>query len=926
MSGFKKFILSIVLFPAISCYANNPVFSTLSVENGLSGTHVKAIYQDSDGYMWFGTIEGLDRWDGYEIRPFIGNFPSGPQNINCLFEDTKKNLWIGTERGIYLKKYGGSAIIAVIPDSLKVRVTCILEANSGEIAFGTDQGVLLLEPMTLVNRRILFSEDPADPVNRLTGMLKDFNGNIWIATQGGLIRMQKNSDVFEIIRNISTGQGNMFSAITLSNDKIFLGTRSSGLVNFNISDGSFSKVSGLDNKIILCLASGDNNIYIGTDGGGLNILDLKTSNVSFLLHDPSNPATIGSNSVYSFLSGSNGHIWIGTFSAGVSHGRSQNLQFSVYTPQKNNILLNKSIRSFYFPDSRSKLLGSREGFYFISEGEGSDNVQFYKTDPDNKGLRTNIILSIYNYENKILVGTYGGGVIEFNPNNKRFKNFLNEPYFLNGFVYYFEKDKSGDLWIATLNGLYCYHHENHVLDHFTTLNSSLTGNEVFSLLFDSEERLWVGMINGLNLFSTDGPGLTPIDSFDYKQVNFKINYLYEDSGKNVWICTETGGLFRFDKKTGKFDRFTEEEGLSGNSVCAIIESSPGVYWISTLRGLCKMTVSSIEKYSVSDGLPGLAFTPAAVYKEDDGNLWFGNELGLVYFYPDSIKKIPQNVPVQITDFLLSGKILEPDPLGYLKQPLETTEEIVLPGKQNSIGFRFAALNYIDAADNRYEYKLEGENENWQSSGNSNQAIFENLKPGKYVFCVKPEGEPEGSESVKKIRIIIKSQLLSHPIFITVVSILALLGSVLLYSRFRKQSEVINRFKEENKPHEKYERSRLNDALCEEIILKLKEYMEKDKPYLDGNLKLADVANKIGCPAYALSQVLNLKMNQSFTDYINNYRIEEVKKRMVDLDMSKYKLLTIAKDCGFNSKTSFHRIFKNLTGFTPAEYISSVKKS
>ena len=283
--------------------------------------------------------------------------------------------------------------------------------------------------------------------------------------------------------------------------------------------------------------------------------------------------------------------------------------------------------------------------------------------------------------------------------------------------------------------------------------------------------------------------------------------------------------------------------------------------------------------------------------------------------------------IRLTDFYLFGKSVQPGTESVLKQCIESTDAITLNDRSNSIGFRFVAFNYINPGDNDYQYKLEGFDKDWRNNGSRNTVFYEKLNPGSYIFRVRNTEESDANSTNNlSVSIIIRPSFFKSPFFISFL-LLFLVGGTWLILKYIKNLQNEGR-KLLDLPHksEKYKGLKIPENESSRIIRELKKYMEEQRPYLNAELKLADLSNGINYPAHEISQVLNQDLHLSFYDFVNSYRIEEVKKRMADKSYEKYTFIAIAEQCGFNSKTSFYRIFKNETGKTPADYQKEIKKS
>lgn len=927
MNWFGKLSLVFTLcsFQFLSL-GNNLSFSKLSVENGLSNNQVNAIYKDSYGFMWFGTIEGLDRYDGVEIRPFSQKFPETVENVYAISEDSEKQIWVGTSTGLFYRNLQLDKFerVPLVKEAIVVKSLAFLSDSC--LCVGTANGLFLVNPKTRNSERILLNQDISSNENYISGIFPDNHGNCWLATHSGLLRYSLDTKKKDIFRNNLFPQDgyNSFTSLCNIGNKIYLGTSFTGVVEFDLSTKVFSSEFNIDNKIVLSISTdGRERLFVGTDGGGLKVINVRTKEIKNIVNQEDNPASLSSNSIYSFYLDKNERYWIGTYSGGVDFSRSFVRSFKLHPVTTKSPEANKSIRSFYFAPDGSQYFGTRNGFIQV---EKSGEASFFQVNSNNTaGLRSNIILSVYPYRGDILLGTYGGGISLFSPSDKRIKPFLNNSIFNIGNTYAFETDNAGNLWIATFSGVYRYSPVTKQIINFNKQNSGLPSDEIFELTFDSKGRIWVGTMSGFSVFNVKSDHLEKLNLPDVEGNTFKVNYIYEDQVGNVWICTERGGLFVIDQGLAQVKIFHETEGLSDNSVCAILESNTGEYWISTLKGFCKYSSKNkrFTRFSLSDGLPSLVFTPASAYLSKDETLYFGNEKGLISFNSAEIEGSLKSETIRLTDFYLFGKAVIPGPESALKRPIESTTLIRLSNWSNSIGFRFVSLNYINPADNNYEYKLEGLDKDWKNNGNSSTVFYEKLKPGNYTFKVRNANEPEeNSVSVASVNIQVQRSLFVSPFFFGLLFVLLSAGGFLLWKYIvrLKQKGLIQ---VQPVKAEKYKGTKIPEKQSSAIINEMKRVMVEKKPYLNAEFKLADLASEINCSLHEISQVLNQDLNQSFPDFVNRYRVEEVKKRLEDKAYDRFTFFAIAQQCGFNSKTSFYRIFKNETGKTPADYVKDL---
>jgi ligand-binding sensor domain-containing protein/AraC-like DNA-binding protein len=927
----RKTVLLLVLsgcFFVQQTIAQQYSFRSISVEDGLANNLVKCIYKDKVGFVWIGTLEGLDRFDGVEIKSYTKTVFGNRISVNALCEDPKGCLWIGTETSLYKFDKLTESGAKINLDAVSVKVLALHNGTNNTLYVGTNNGLYLYNRNNGEIKHFPLGEKLH--LVSVTGFAGDTLGNLWLSTSSGLVCFSpaNNSLVHYYCSGNTDEACNTFTGISMVGDNIYLGTKVRGLMVFNRSSKKINPFGSIGNDLILSVSGdGKDRVFAGTDGGGLKVIEVKNKLVETIMHDDDDPYSITSNAVYSFLCDDRNTFWVGTFSAGLSYSQNFSRKFKSFPVFAKYRSQNKSIRSLYFDADGTKFIGTRDGFLYVNKQP--ERLYSFRSGSDvSTTLRSNIILSLFPYKDKLLVGTYGGGISVFDKKTNKFAVFLDIPDFRKGCIYGFTTDNTGCLWIATLNGIFKYNSVSKQLDHFTAENSGLRSNEVFSLKIDSKGRIWVGTMNGFCLFDPAQRKCLPNAIPKAVNNSYKTTFIFEDSKHNIWFCTETGGLFCFDNSLTHFSNFTINDGLPDNSVCAIAESKTGDLWISTLKGFCRFSpgLNKFRNYNLVDGLPGLAFNPAACYITPSGQMWWGNEKGLVFFHPDSLSDNGYVPPIKIIGLFISGKEIIKGGQPPLTQSVETTSEIYLSNRQNNISFRFVALNYTNPLDNQYACKLEGYDNNWRSLGNQNRVNYGGLPSGKYLFKVRlMSSDDTKAENSCQITVIVKPSFFKTPYFILLLLTIVGIGVWLrgIYLGMVRKNKVVPKIDE---VHDKYKGSKVPEDVGIAIQNALLTYMTDKKPFLNPDLKLADLAEEIGYSVHEISQVLNQYINQNFADFVNNYRVEEVKIRVMDKSYAKFTLIAIAQQCGFNSKTSFFRVFKKNTGKTPADFFRDSKEN
>ncbi|MBS2098700.1 two-component regulator propeller domain-containing protein [Carboxylicivirga linearis] len=910
--GYSRILFALlILFLPYGLRAQINSFKKIRVEDGLSSNYIKSVHIDEFGYVWLATLEGLDRFDGVTIRSFSEKFPTNKVSINCFANDPDKGIWFGSDDQLFYWDFINPFFESYQIVTNENKIKCLISSPADtSIYIGTSKGVSKINVQTKAIQQVV-----NEGVITSTYLSAD-KTKLYIASlDKGLIEydIARNTTGYYATNNFGGG----LVAITGYLENLVLATDTKQLFLFDTDSKKITELPVIVNDYILTLTFDlvNNNLCIGTDGGGLILYNIDSKTSKLISHDSSNPSSLSSNSIYSVLVDADGRFWIGSYAAGLNYSNRINGSIKVSSKVGELFIGQQSIRSFYFGKHNLKMIGTRDGLFVSNPDKGIS--KFYRKD-DVDALRSDIILSFYPLtENNILVGTYGGGISLYDVASDELINYRTEKDFLSGAIYGIVKDANNVRWILSLNGLYKIDGSGEA-QVFTESNSDIISNQLYAGYIDSKNRLWLGSMIGTAIYdiSTGIPkrivtaiGL-PLD----KTVAF-----FEDSKSNIWVSTEKGGLDQVSSDLNKIQAYKQTDGLVNNSISSVAESPEGVLWVATLKGLSRFDVEHkvFQSYSLSDGLPGLAFNPNAVMNSisEDGQLWFGNEKGLVHFQPDSLIKDPIRKKVLITDIFVNGnRFIASDEKGA-KEPVEELSYLNLKGAENNLGFRFVALNYYAQSDNVYLYRLKGEDDNWKVLKGDNQVFYQSLKAGKYVFevCLAKGNESPDLNTIRQLKVTISPVFYRNPFWQAVIVLAVLLIILWMGYNIKKGKP---KEKEETK---KYESSRLTSEKSQAMLEKISQFIIQKELYLNVDLKIADLAKELGCSSNEISQSINQNLHITFNEFINGFRVKKVIELMGNPEYSKFTLVALAQNCGFNSKTSFYRIFKKETGYTPAEY-------
>lgn len=796
----SKFILLVISFVAsyTSIYAQTQEirFERLTVEDGLSQNSVNAIVQDHEGFMWFGTQDGLNRYDGYVFTVFKHGYADSnslsDNFISSLIEDGSGVLWIGTHKGLnrfdkatnnfkhYFHIFNdttdvGNNIINVIYEDLSKNFW--VGTNNGLFKFDRTSEQLVAYPYRLDDHFI--SSNIA-----VNAIYEDRARSLWIGTNEGLKRLDRESGKFISFKN-------------------------------NIHDAN-----SLSGNIVLSIGEdGQNNLWVGTTEG-LNRWNIQNGNFARFKHEPSSGHELCDNLVNTIFVDNTGIVWTGTGTR-VSHkgsggGLCCKSPADEWTHYSHNnadpySLSDNNILAIYQDRSGVLWLGTHlGGINRYSRYRNKLGYKHYSSYRENRA-ELNVAMSFLDEQGIFFVGTYGEGLHKFHDRNKLVKVYSHKPFdpqsISNNEIKVIYRDRSNDIWVGTNEGLNKY---ISTLDGWTSYKNkldalnSINSNHIRTILEDRSNALWIGTDEGLNLFDKKKETFTRFEHDPGKPNSIsgnRINALCQDNLGNLWIGTLDGGLNRLDRKTNKFisyrhnplnanslisDRilslaadkngniwigtfgqgldcfnfendefkhYTEKDGLPNEVINGILLDDHDNVWISTNKGISKFTPplgSALEgesnppnplfkgerrgvfrNYDVSDGLQSNEFNQGAAYKNKRGEMFFGGVNGFNVFHPDSIKDNAYIPPVVITSFKKFNEEFS------LPTAVTDTKELELSYRDYFFSFEFAALDFTAPLKNRYAYKMEGFDKDWNYTDAKRRfATYTNLNPGEYIFKVK----------------------------------------------------------------------------------------------------------------------------------------------------------------------------------------------
>ncbi|WP_366186139.1 two-component regulator propeller domain-containing protein [Flavobacterium ovatum] len=731
--------------------SDNLKFKHFSSKEGLSQSSVITIFQDSKGYIWFGTRDGLNKFDGNKFTIYRSNYRDNKSLSNSwvtsIYEDSKGILWIGTKDG--LNKYNASK------DNFKQyhasnkgnsisnnEIWGITEISPQVLMVSTSKGMSKLNTKTDVFNHWFHDLKNKNSIsdNRTRGFLNTKDGRLWIMTVNAIdvYNPKKNSFAHYNYPERTLKESHVNNAPTLfeaKNGKIWMGYEG-GLALFNPQKLIFEPYKmGVTSSVRTLYEDKNHHLWIGTYSG-LYILNSQKQEVKKYVHNENDSKSLSQNSIYKIIEDSKGDVWIGTWAGGINYFDRNFDRFKQLTAGTKNTMLNYKVVSSIVEESPNTWwIGTEGGGLNVYDRSTGLFSYFTKNDNPNSISSNNIKSMIKDREGNLWIGTHDGGLNFLNSKAKPYRFYHFDKTVSDGLnikdcrILSLFEDSNRNIWIGTLtNGLIFYNRETQM---FTKLQK---GTKSISCIVASSDPKYIliGGTKGLEKVTIDTQKISAIslqsENDDYHLIK-SINCIYEDTNKNYWLGTEGQGLFVFHSKTKKTVNYGKAEGLPNEIIYGIVPDKNDL-WISTNDGLSKLDLKTnqFENFDESDGLQGNEFNYGSFLKTSQGELIFGGQNGLNYFYSKSIKPNTHFPALDIYALEVNNK-------PFLKIT-DSIKEIKLKYNQNDFNIDFVALSFSQPNKNNYAVKLEGFDQEWSYIGNKKTVTYTNIDEGTYVFKVR----------------------------------------------------------------------------------------------------------------------------------------------------------------------------------------------
>lgn len=765
------FIIALVLgYFNSSAQKNNFSFDHLGLREGLSQSYVNCVAQDKQGFIWFGTQDGLNKFDGYHFKIYK-NSPKEKNSIsnNYIHDiaiDASGNLWVATDNGLNMFDPGTEQFVLYQLQSkgseLKQKFTALLMQENSLYAATANGGIFTLNLKDKQPRltALVLSQNLQNSI--VEALCIDKQNTLWIGTNNqGLIAYHLTKKTSTQFQKNKLSSNSIFSIFEFNESVIWLGT-DNGLLIMNKQSGAVEQVqndalkpNSLSNNVVKDIYKDHSGTIWLATFGGLNKYNNKPNNFARFQYSPENKKGINGNKVNCIYEDKTGTMWVGTESGINKFDRIQN-KFKLFTPRINFNLTNhtNNVWSMYDDvDGNILYVGTEAGLTVFERETGAS---FTVEIPSKNNAAQLAVTSIQHLNaTSLLIGSERGlfeyhtqnhSIIPFKL-NKNQKELLREK-----FILCLTKDSKNNLWVGTKEGLFKVGLKDRNAEMFVNNNNpqlALSNNDIRVIFEDVNGTLWIG---------TNGGGLNKVDYInDTKGVTDKIyfvKYLSKQDDENtlsnnnilsiaqtkkgaLWIGTYGGGINEINIATGVVNRCSGFTGVQNSTIYSILQENPNMLWCSTNNGLIKLQLndSTVISYFENDGLQSNEFNSGAAFRSEKGELFFGGVEGFNAFYPNQILHDTIAPNVVITALKIFNQPVDALKSKILKKSISFADEIILSYKQNFFSFEFSALHFSSPENNEFKYMMEGLDEDWNYVGTQNQAYYTNLEPGEYVFKV-----------------------------------------------------------------------------------------------------------------------------------------------------------------------------------------------
>jgi ligand-binding sensor domain-containing protein len=736
-------------------------FECLTNETGLPAQEVSAITQDQEGYLWFGTQDGVAQYDGYRVTA-IRHDTANPERslsnpiVTSLAADDKGRVFIGTDGGLDVYDGKTHKLEHYLPDPANAsaltskKITSLLADAKGRVWIGTDQGLHRWEAANKTFTRINVSQEGAGPDQSrdVLSLFADRRGHLWIGTFSGVSDYDPDGGTFKHYVNNpdnpkTISGGGVVAIAEDSEGSIWVGTPGEGVSRIDPASGKIERFLSDPNDpttlsfddVLAIRVDRDGRIWIGTNGGGVSRLDPKSKKFTRIAAQPDIPFGLPRPRVLSVFQDRGGVLWFGTFGGGACKLDPYRLNFPLYLTRPGAVPIAEDSKGILY-------LGSHDGLHRFDRASGT--TKSYRHDPnDPTGIGGNTVWALRLDKSGMLwMGVIDYGLERFDPRSETFHHYPfdaeNPRGLRSGIIFAIFEDSKARLWVGTWGaGLAYLDRSNDSFVYFDTggaKDKSRISSDFVYVIYEDRRKpgiLWIGTDSGLNKFDTDHKIFTQYATppEGAGATSFDILSIYQDAAGMFWVGTHSHGLLKFNPETGSFERF---KAAPSGPIYGILDDSKGKLWLTTTTGLFQVDpeAGTAFRFEANDGLQGLEFGQNSYYKSArTGELLVGGSGGLNVFKPEQVRFDDYIPPVAIRRFQILGKDVD------LPSRTGSDGAVELSYFDRMVSIEFSALSYGAPSKQRYMYRLKGLHDDWIEAP-TRTVSYSNLDGGDYLLEVK----------------------------------------------------------------------------------------------------------------------------------------------------------------------------------------------
>lgn len=914
-----------------------PFVNYLTDQHGLPNYTVYKIFKDSRGMMWFGTFNGICRFDGRSFTHFSIDCPKPLNAVTDITETEKGEILFGTRNGLYLVDETQQNSRHVCP---QIGFVNSIGKVGGTVLVGASNGLWIYRNPEEAEA-VKISNSVISKGNSVNDITDDGKGNAWFCTDERLIHLnlsRKSLKSYTISKEVLKGY---LRNITRCGDIIYLGTRNCGLIAFDPATGTARKYVDVDCPVISDLYSnGKDSLYVSTDGNGACIIHTRTDRIvrTFRTDTPDFP--LSSNAVYTFWYDKElGIHWFGFAQDGTCYNYYRQSVFRIYR-YKDFDTGKLSVRSFCIHGD-DIAIGTREGLWFVSEPRGI--VHYFP--PSQLGGR--IVTNIQYFGGHFVIATYEKGLCTINPKTLELKHLDEDERLRDGNFSRIEATKGQQLFVCSNMGLFALDTTFHVVHHFHSRNSGLPDAYINDIRFDLTGKGWIGTLYQLALYD---PQTQTIQSHGFPEGFFsdEANLTFNLCRNGDMLAVSETSVYRAKSDLSGFISLDLYGRTKVGNIFFITENRQGKYWIGTDRGLFlfEKDLKNYRQFNATDNLPSLKFNRNQYQETPDGTFWFGTTGGLISLPRENTRLLTKGTRGKVILGTVSVDGLPMQPAAFCLQAAQHEIHLDWNFHCQSLTFSPILLNY-GCPQGRY-YECSVDDGEYRSYMDGETIRFNGLSLGNHKLKIRLAGH---EETATTWQISVRPSILFY--LETLLFIMLLLAGWQMHAYGTKrmrlkeamarkhrldldvaaQRAVRMRIEEERKKKQEeeatrlqamYQKSKMHQNEYKVLHKKVKVCMEEHKLYTNPNLRLPELATLVDCTPSKLSQMFNQYLKTNFFDFISQYRVQEFKRRMTHVQFSQYTMSAVAESCGFK-RSSFFATFKKFEQCTPLEWIQKKEK-